>query len=134
MAANRRSRKAQRAKLVTELRAEGQTWVQVAARIRADERVGALTAFRLAHGLSQQEAADHWNRLPQSNHDRPLTDKQISYWETWPQSGREPSLTALKRLAQIYQCDVNDLIDDGDYSHLDPATAASNETAAPPST
>lgn len=123
MTSTRRSRKAQRARLVAELRATGETWVQIAARIKADERVGVLTAFRLAHGLSQQEVADRWNDLlPDDQSDRPLTDKQISYWETWPHSGREPSLTALKRLARIYQCDTKDLIDDGDYSHLDEAT------------
>ncbi|HEU5158983.1 MAG TPA: helix-turn-helix transcriptional regulator [Streptosporangiaceae bacterium] len=111
---------------MAELRAAGETWTQIAARIRADERVGALTAFRLAHGLSQQEVADQWNGLlPAGQGDRPLTDKQISYWETWPHSGREPSLTALKRLAQIYQCDTKDLIDDGDYSHLDRASTES---------
>jgi transcriptional regulator with XRE-family HTH domain len=94
--------------------------------------VGILTAFRLAHGLSQQEVADRWNGLvPGDQGDRPLTAKQVSYWETWPHSGREPSLTALRRLAQIYQCDTKDLIDDGDYSHLDEATltrTTNNET------
>jgi transcriptional regulator with XRE-family HTH domain len=113
---------------VAELRAAGETWTQIAARIRADDRVGTLTAFRLAHDLSQQEVADRWNGLlPGGDGDRLLTDKQVSYWETWPQSGREPSLTALKRLAQIYQCDIKDLLDDGDYSYLDKAT---NDIAA----
>jgi hypothetical protein len=51
-----------------------------------------------------------------------MTDKVISYWETWPQSGYEPSLKRLKRLARIYQCNIGDLIDDGDFSHLDAAT------------
>jgi transcriptional regulator with XRE-family HTH domain len=126
MTSTRRSRKAQRARLVTELRAAGETWTQIAARIQADERVGTLTAFRLAHGLSQQEVADQWNDLFSGGQaDRPLTDKQVSYWETWPHSGREPSLTALKRLAQIYQCDAKDLIDDGDHSHLDEASTES---------
>jgi transcriptional regulator with XRE-family HTH domain len=131
MTSTRRSRKAQRARLVAEFRGTGETWVQIAARIKADERVGILTAFRLAHGLSQQEVADRWNGLvPDDQGDRPLTAKQVSYWETWPHSGREPSLTALKRLAQIYQCDSKDLIDDGDYSHLDEATLTrtTNET------
>jgi transcriptional regulator with XRE-family HTH domain len=134
MTSTRRSRKAQRARLVTELRAAGETWAQIAARIKADERVGALTAFRLVHGLSQQEVADRWNGLLADDQgDRPLTDKQISYWETWPHSGREPSLTTLKRLAQIYQCDAKDLIEDGDYSHLDEATTMQPITGSLPS-
>jgi transcriptional regulator with XRE-family HTH domain len=132
MTSTHRSRKAQRARLVTELRAAGETWTRIAARIRTDERVGGLTAFRLAHGLSQQEVADRWNGLLSDGQiDRPLTDKQISYWETWPHSGREPSLTALKRLAQIYQCDAKDLIDDGDYSHLDEATLVMTNPLTP---
>jgi tetratricopeptide (TPR) repeat protein len=117
----RRSRKSQCARLVAELRATGETWTQIAERIRINERVGMLTAFRLAHSLSQQAAADHYNSLAAGDDKPVLTDKQISYWETWPQTGREPSLTALKRLAQIYQCNVKDLLEDGDYSYLDDA-------------
>jgi hypothetical protein len=67
-----------------------------------------------------------------------MSDKIISYWETWPQSGYEPSLKSLKRLARIYQCHVGDLIDNGDFTHLDIATLhtapRSAPTATPPAT
>jgi hypothetical protein len=45
-----------------------------------------------------------------------ITGQVISYWETWPQSGREPSVKTLCRLALIYECDVTDLIDKENYT------------------
>jgi transcriptional regulator with XRE-family HTH domain len=125
MAAQLRNRKAQRTALVASLRAEGSSWIQVATQIKAIERVSVLAAFRLAHGLSQQAVADQWNALfvADTDADKPLTDKQVSYWETFPQSGREPTLTTLKRLARIYHCAAADLLDDGDFRHLDEMTA-----------
>jgi tetratricopeptide (TPR) repeat protein len=80
-------------------------------------------AFRLAHGLSQREVAARWcEEFPAEAGAASMSDKIISYWETWPQSGYEPSLKSLKHLARIYQCHVGDLIDNGDFTHLDTAT------------
>lgn len=74
-----------------------------------------------------------WNdRWPPGPASSGVTDKNISYWETWPQSGHEPSLRTLKRLAQLYCCDVGDLIDDGRFGHLDTVSqpiAATREVA-----
>ena len=109
--------------LSQDLRRQGQTWAQIAARIAAYEHVTMRVAFRLAHGLSQREVAARWcDEFPTETGTASMSDKIISYWETWPQSGYEPSLKSLKRLARIYQCNVGDLIDNGDYSHLDVAT------------
>lgn len=58
MTSKLRNRKAQRAALVAGLRAGGSSWIQIAAQLKATERVSALAAFRLAHGLSQQAVAD----------------------------------------------------------------------------
>lgn len=122
MARAHRSRKAEIAARSRELRRQGWSWRQIAAQIAQQERVNARVAFRLAHGLSQQAVADRWNELfLGEDGEKPLTGKQISYWETWPQSGREPSLTALDRLARIYQCDVKDLLDSTDYGQPNPA-------------
>jgi len=91
--------------------------------------VNARQAFRLAHGMSQQNVADQWNTLyPAEAGRRPLTSKQVSYWETWPVSGREPSITALARLARIYGCDTRDLLDPAD-----PADSGGREPPLPPS-
>jgi tetratricopeptide (TPR) repeat protein len=78
--------------------------------------------MRMAHGWTQGHVASLWNeQWPHEDGGPGISDQRISYWETWPQSGYEPSLKSLKRLAQLYQCDVSDLLDDGSYSHLDTA-------------
>jgi tetratricopeptide (TPR) repeat protein len=123
MTARYRSRRARIAALSQSLRRHGQTWAQIAARIAAEEHVTMRVAFRLAHGLSQREVAARWcEEFPAETGTASMSDKIISYWETWPHSGYEPSLKSLRRLARIYQCNVGDLIDNGDFSHLDVAT------------
>jgi transcriptional regulator with XRE-family HTH domain len=118
-----RSRRARLAALSDSLRAQGQTWAQIATRVAREEHVNMRVGFRLAHGMSQREVAARWNdEFPTETGSASMADKVISYWETWPQSGYEPSLKSLKRLARIYQCSVGDLIDDGDFSHLDTVT------------
>jgi hypothetical protein len=130
MAAKYRSRRARIAAFSEDLRAQGQTWTQIAARIAADEHVNMRVAFRLAHGLSQREVAVRWREDPSAEAGTAsMSDKIISYWETWPQSGYEPSLKSLKRLARIYQCNIGDLVDNGDYSHLDSANALRADAA-----
>ncbi|MDT3399002.1 hypothetical protein RKE29_20540 [Streptomyces sp. B1866] len=105
-----RSRRAFLGALAAELRDEGWSWGAIAARIQREEHVGALAAMRLARGWTQQAAADVWNELfPDSEH--PMTMKKLSFWETWPHSGRQPSLTVLGRLADVYECDIKDLVD-----------------------
>jgi transcriptional regulator with XRE-family HTH domain len=132
MAARYRSRRARLAALSQSLRGQGQTWAQIAACIAAQEHVSMRVAFRLAHGLSQREVADRWcEEFPAQAGTASMSDKIISYWETWPQSGCEPSLKSLKRLARIYQCHVGDLIDNGDFSHLDTATLRTAPRSAP---
>jgi transcriptional regulator with XRE-family HTH domain len=132
MAARYRSRRARLAALSQSLRGQGQTWAQIAARIAADEHVSMRVAFRLAHGLSQREVAARWcEEFPAEAGTASMSDKIISYWETWPQSGYEPSLKSLKRLARIYQCHVGDLIDNGDFTHLDTATFHAAPLTAP---
>lgn len=125
MARTYRSRRARLVALCDQLRAEGQSWAQIAAFIGQEEHVNARVAMRMAHGLTQVQVAALWNeRWPTDAGNSGLTDKNISYWETWPESGHEPSLRTLKRLAQLYQCDVADLIEEGSYGYLDPARQA----------
>jgi tetratricopeptide (TPR) repeat protein len=115
-----RSQKQQREQLVASLRAEGKSWVEVAGALRQHYRFNARVAFRYAHGWSQREAADEWNkRWP----DELKTFKMFSYWEMWPSStGHAPTFDNLGKLAELYECAVSDLLVDlPDFRYLDVA-------------
>jgi hypothetical protein len=112
-----RSKREQREALTRRLRADGLSWAQVAARVQAAEHVSKRVAMRLAHGWTQWEVARRWNdHWPADGGGAGITDQVISYWETWPQSGREPTVRTLCRLALIYGCGVADLIDEENYT------------------
>lgn len=131
MAPKPRSRKARIAALLGQLQAQGQDMAGIAEHIAHGEHVTPRAAWRLACGLSQQQVADSYNSLfPPGSDAALITAKQVSYWETWPDSGREPSVTSLSRLARIYGCTITDLIADHE-----PRTAtgyASDRQAATP--
>jgi hypothetical protein len=97
------------AEITARLRQEGKSWVEIAAALRERHGINARVAFRWAHGWSQSQVADAWcERWP----DDPKTFKSISYWERWPESGHAPSLSTLDRLAQLYECNIADLVED----------------------
>ncbi len=124
-----RSHRQRREQLVRSLRAEGKSWVDVAEALRPRYRFNARVAFLYAHGWSQRQAADEWNRhWP----DELKTYKSFSYWEQWPSStGHAPSFDNLAKLAELYQCSVSDLLADlADFRHLDTAPGAHLHTAA----
>jgi transcriptional regulator with XRE-family HTH domain len=119
MSGSSTSRRARIAALSRRLRNRGFTWGQIGAQIGREERVNVRVAMRLAHGYTQTEVARLWNvRWPSKSGRAGISDKNVSYWETWPESGHEPSLETYKRLAQLYECDVGDLIED-DEGRLD---------------
>lgn len=110
-----RSQRAELAALRTELTGRGASLGRIAALIRAKLNVNSRVAYRHAHGLTQQQVAEQWNDLWPS--DKPLTHKQVSYWEAWPlSSGRPPSIDDLNRLARIYQCSAAELLDGADFT------------------
>jgi transcriptional regulator with XRE-family HTH domain len=111
------SSRGERHRLAQQLRADGRTWAEIAEILRGQLSVSARAAMRLAHGWTQQRAADEWElRWP----DKPKEKKWFSYQERWPNGGRAPSLADLNKLAQLYQCAVTDLLTDLDYGDLDP--------------
>ena len=117
MSVGQASSRGERHRLARQLRAEGKTWAQIADTLRRELSVSARAAVRLAHGWTQQQAANEWGlRWP----DRPKDKKWFSYQERWPNGGRPPSLGDLDKLAQLYQCAVTDLLTDLDYGDLDP--------------
>ncbi|HET9254337.1 MAG TPA: hypothetical protein VFO16_03920, partial [Pseudonocardiaceae bacterium] len=83
------SQRQRREQLVRSLRAGGASWVDIADALRRRYRLNARVALRYAHGWSQRQAADEWNkRWP----DELKTFKVFSYWEQWPGStGFAPS-------------------------------------------
>lgn len=91
-----------------EMRGRGVAGQVIAATLRDRYGVNARVAARLARGWSQADTAEAWcARWP----DDPKTFKNISYWENWPSpTGHAPSLAVLDRLAQLYACDVADLL------------------------
>ncbi len=96
MEPSRRSRRAELAALRAELTARGVPLRQIAQLIRSRYNVGSRIAYRYAHGLTQQQAADRWNDLwPSVDGQTAITHKHISYWEAWPApTGRAPSAEA----------------------------------------
>ena len=106
--------------LVDSLRTKGLTRLQIADDIRRRFKVNAMVAIRMAHGWSQQQAADAWNAKWPGD-DAGKTFKNFAYWEAWPSSaGYPPALPVLVRLAELYQVAVSDLLDSaGDFRHLD---------------
>lgn len=102
------------------LHAAGLSYAEITARWVEEHRLNPRVSARLAHGLTQQQVADQWNSLwPE----QPVTAKNLSYWESWPQGGRAPSVETLNKLALVYRVRAGDLLGGADYSHLDEAAA-----------
>src|SRR5918999_5687623 len=99
-----RSQKQERAQLVRSLRSSGSSWVEVAEALSQSYQLNPRVAFRYAHGWSQDEAADEWNkRWP----DELKTFKNFSHWESWPgPTGHAPTYGNLSKLAELYECSV----------------------------
>src|SRR5215831_10917938 len=131
MASKPRSVRAEQARLAGAMRADGCSWRQIADEFVRRWRVTYLQAFRMAHGLSQEQAAARYNSRWQP--ERPLTGKYLSYWEAWPSNtGKEPSLGKLGMLAAVYECSVSDLLADvGDHRSLDSARSGPGVGAEP---
>jgi hypothetical protein len=95
------SQKQRREQLARSLRDDGMSWVEIAEALRQHFRLNARVALRYAHGWSQRQAADEWNkRWP----DELKTFKNFSSWELWPgATGHAPTFDNLTRLAELYE-------------------------------
>jgi hypothetical protein len=106
--------------LAAVMRRTGASWAEIGAVLAHRYRICALEAMRIAHRWRQREVAEEWNRRwPEDMIDA----RHLSYWESWvalPGSGRDPHLSALVRLAELYQCTVADLVGPvGDFGAFD---------------
>lgn len=119
-----RSLREEQARLSRAMRRDGCSWREIADEFARRWGISHLQAARLAHGISQDEAARRYNARWRP--ERPITGKHISYWEMWPaRTGHEPPLDKLGNLAAVYECSVSDLLADvGDHRHLDIAFQA----------
>ncbi len=133
MAKRYRSRREELTQLRCTLRAQGATFRHIAQLVAARYNINSRVAYRLAHGLTQQQVADQWNELyPSTDGEQPITHKHVSYWEAWPgPTGRAPSPEVLNRLARVYLCRAADLLDGEDHSGMDKATMAIQVPALP---
>ena len=131
MASKPRSRREEQARLASSMRKNGCSWREIADEFVRRWQCSYLQAFRMAHGISQEEAAKRYNDRWKPG--RPLQGKHISYWEMWPSgTGKEPSLDKLGMLAGIYECSVSDLLADvGDHRRLDCAVEVPGQLIGP---
>lgn len=74
-------------------------------------------AWRLALGLSQADAAEHYNHHFGEANRAPMSANRLSTYERWPRNGERPTPSTICRLAELYEARPVDLIDDDDLQH-----------------
>ncbi|HET6711173.1 hypothetical protein [Amycolatopsis sp.] len=74
-------------------------------------------AWRHAHGWTQEEAADHYNRILGSPRS-PMSGKRICDFEAWPHGGVKPTHRTLSILAQLYETEPASLVDFTDFQAM----------------
>jgi transcriptional regulator with XRE-family HTH domain len=85
-------------------------------------------AMRHAHGWTQEEVADRFNRVTDDPR-APMTAKRISDYEAWPAGGVKPTLKTLSILARLYSTQPMSLVDFSDRSAMTATERASVDTA-----
>lgn len=129
--------KPERDALRREMLAAACTYTDIATEMRARWGYRAREAWRHAHGWSLQEAADRINSAGSGRPDSVAADASLmGKWEKWPLAGgRRPSTAVLSLMAQVYDCQVAQLLDLEDRrSDLGVALPPSRPVPAAPAT
>ncbi|MEU3174737.1 helix-turn-helix transcriptional regulator [Streptomyces sp. NPDC007000] len=113
----------QQARLRQEMTEAGLSIDRIAAEMTRRFQLRPRTAYRVACGLTQQQAADRYNgRAVQAGADAlgaaTMDASRISNIEAWPAGGRRPTLPVLKILARAYSTTINRLVDFDDLTHM----------------
>lgn len=109
----------ERERLRADLTALGWTVDQIAQDIqrRFDDRP--LSAYRHAHGISQPDVAERWNRLCPPSGEAIMSATRISAYERYPAPGtKRPTAGVLAVFAEIYQTAPRRLLTTSDYAGL----------------
>lgn len=125
------------------MRAAGLGYRQIAAEFARDYRLRPRAAWREAYGWTLVEEAERINAFRgDTGIDAAgisgMTAAHLSEYEQWPgrgdkPTGRRPTPYLLSVLAEIFDCDVGELIDSDDRAHLPPADLLVLDTYARPS-
>jgi transcriptional regulator with XRE-family HTH domain len=105
------------------MRALGFGYDEAAAEVSRRYQVRPRQAYRLAWGLTQDQAAARFNELAAGEGTDPdgrasMTGPHLCEVEQWPNSERRPSVYALCLLARVYETDVLCLLDLADHESL----------------
>ena len=122
-AVRRKGFKAEMDGLRQRMRALGFGYDEAAAEVSRRYQVRPRQAYRLAWGLTQDQAAARFNELAAGEGTDPegrasMTGPHLCEVEQWPNSERRPSVYALCLLARVYETDALCLLDLADHESL----------------
>ncbi|ABW12068.1 hypothetical protein Franean1_2638 [Parafrankia sp. EAN1pec] len=122
------SHRVEQEELRARMRAVGMSHDEIAIEFARRYHYRLRAAHRVAHGWTQQQAANHINAHaartgldPQGT--APMTAPRLSELENWPlpNNRRRPTPQLLAQLAEVYDTSIHNLIDLDDREHLTPA-------------
>ncbi|ABW12056.1 hypothetical protein Franean1_2626 [Parafrankia sp. EAN1pec] len=125
---SRSSLRAEQDELRARMRAVGMSHDEIAIEFARRYHYRPRAAHRVAHGWTQQQAANHINaHAARTGLDprgtAPMTAPRLSELENWPlpNNRRRPTPQLLAQLAEVYDTSIHNLIDLDDREHLTPA-------------
>nr|WP_256789618.1 hypothetical protein [Frankia sp. AvcI1] len=124
----RPSLRVEQAELRARMRTAGMSHDEIAVEFARRYQLRPRTAYRVAHGWTQTQAANHINAHAARTGLDPsgaatMTGPRLSELENWPlpNNRRRPTPQILALLAEVYDTSIHNLIDLDDREHLPPA-------------